>query len=159
VHLYAKHASDRFDTALAAYRAGRAPIMVFGGGDCGIDGTPTEGEWNRRRAAERGVPEDATLSAGSAMYTSDESLLIAERLRARGARALIVCSSAMHLPRAANHYRTLGFTVTPLPSDFTTRGAAEEWSWALLIPRGPALSCVDSAAKEWLGLASTLTQS
>ena len=32
VHLYAKHAGDRFDTALAAYRAGRAPLMVFGGG-------------------------------------------------------------------------------------------------------------------------------
>jgi uncharacterized SAM-binding protein YcdF (DUF218 family) len=55
------------------------------------------------------------------------------------------------LPRAAEHYRGLGFTVTPLPSDFATRGEAEEWSWALLIPRGMALAQTDAAAKEWMG--------
>ncbi len=55
VHLYARHASDRFETGLAAYRAGRAPLMVFGGGGTGVEGTPTEGEWNRGRAVERGV--------------------------------------------------------------------------------------------------------
>ncbi len=150
-HLYARHASDRFETALAAYRVGRAPVIVFGGGETGVPGTPTEGEWNRARAIERGVAESATLAAPRALYTSDESQLVAERLRERGARTIIVCSSAMHLPRAAEHYRELGFTVIPLPSDFATRGAAEEWSWALLIPRGMALAQTDAAAKEWMG--------
>ena len=150
-HLYVRHASDRFDTALAAYRAGRAPVMVFGGGETGVPGTPTEGEWNRQRAMERGVPESAALAAGRALYTQDESQLVAERLRERGAQSIIVCSSAVHLPRAAEHYRRLGFTVTPLPADFATRGAAEGWSWALLIPRGMALAQVDGVAKEWLG--------
>ena len=151
VHLYAKHASDRFDTALAAYRAGRAPIMVFGGGSTGIDGAPDEGDWNRQRAVERGVPDGAALSTGRARFTSDESLLIAERLREHGATTVIVCSSAIHLPRAVAHYRHLGFTVTPLPSDFATRGTAEAWSWTLLLPRALALAQVDGAAKEWLG--------
>jgi len=41
--------------------------------------------------------------------------------------------------------------VTPLPADFSTRGVAEGWSWALLVPRGLALSQVDAAAKEWMG--------
>jgi uncharacterized SAM-binding protein YcdF (DUF218 family) len=151
VHLYAKHGSDRFDTALAAFRAGRAPLMVFGGGGTGVEGTPSEGEWNRGRAVERGVPEGAALAADRAQYTSDESQLVAERLRERGAKSLIVCSSAAHLPRAAEHYRRLGFTVTSLPSDFSTRGAAEGWSWALLVPRGIALAQVDGVAKEWMG--------
>lgn len=151
VHLYARHASDRFETGLAAYRAGRAPLMVFGGGGTGVEGTPTEGEWNRARAVERGVPEGAALAAGRAMYTSDESQLMAERLRERGATRIIVCSSAAHLPRAAEHYRRLGFEVVPLPSDFSTRGAAEGWSWALLVPRGVALAQVDGVVKEWMG--------
>jgi uncharacterized SAM-binding protein YcdF (DUF218 family) len=125
--------------------------MVFGGGGTGVEGTPTEGEWNRGRAVERGVPEGAALAAGRARYTSDESQLVAERLRERGAKSLIVCSSAAHLPRAAEHYRRLGFTVTALPSDFSTRGAAEGWSWALLVPRGIALAQVDGVAKEWMG--------
>jgi uncharacterized SAM-binding protein YcdF (DUF218 family) len=128
-------------------------VIVFGGGEAGVPGTPTEGEWNRARAIERGVTERATLAAPRALYTSDESQLVAERLRERGARTIIVCSSAIHLPRAAEHYRGLGFTVIPLPSDFATRGAAEDWSWALLIPRGMALAQTDAAAKEWMGRA------
>jgi hypothetical protein len=48
----------------------------------------------------------------------------------------------------------LGFTVTPLPSDFAKRGEAEEWSWALLIPRGVALAQVDGVGKQWMGQAT-----
>ena len=66
-------------------------------------------------------------------------------------RTVIVCSSAMHLPRAANRYRALGFQVIPLPCDFATRDAAEAWSWALLSPRGLGLAQIDSAFKEWMG--------
>lgn len=91
------------------------------------------------------------LAAERALYTHDESQLMADRLRDRGAMSIIVCSSAVHLPRAAEHYRRLGFTVTSLPADFATRGAAEVWSWALLIPRGMALAQVDAVAKEWMG--------
>jgi hypothetical protein len=79
-----RHASDRFDTALSAYRAGRAPLLVFGGGGTGVPGTPTEGEWNRRRATERGVPADAALAAGAARFTSDESASVAAVLHGRG---------------------------------------------------------------------------
>jgi uncharacterized SAM-binding protein YcdF (DUF218 family) len=100
------------------------------------------------------VPAAAAFAAGRALYTSDESQLVATLLRERGARTVIVCTSAMHLPRAAEHYRGLGFEVVPLPSDFATRGAAESWSWALLVPRGLALSQVDSAIKEWMGRAT-----
>jgi uncharacterized SAM-binding protein YcdF (DUF218 family) len=32
VHLYAHHAGDRFETGLAAFETGRAPLIVFGGG-------------------------------------------------------------------------------------------------------------------------------
>jgi len=158
VHVYARHANDRFETALAAFEAGRAPIIAFGGGSTGVPGTPTEGEWNRSHAVERGVPEKAAIAAAQALYTSDESQLVATLLRERGAKTVIVCTSAMHLPRAAEHYRGLGFTATPLPTDFSTRGVAEGWSGALLVPRGNALSQFDAAAKEWMGIASTLTQ-
>jgi uncharacterized SAM-binding protein YcdF (DUF218 family) len=41
VHLYARGSRNRFETGLAAYRAGRAPLMVFGGGGTGVEGTPT----------------------------------------------------------------------------------------------------------------------
>ena len=150
--LYVRHASDRFETAMQAFSAGRAPIIAFGGGGTGVPGTPTEGEWNRARAIARGAPADRAIAGPVALYTSDESEGIARALRERGAKRIILCSSAVHLPRARMNYEKLGFEVTPLPSDFATRGTAEEWSWALLIPRGMALSQVDAGVKEWMGL-------
>jgi uncharacterized SAM-binding protein YcdF (DUF218 family) len=150
--LYARHASDRFETAMQAFSAGRAPIIAFGGGGTGVPGTPTEGEWNRARAIARGAPADRAIAGPVALYTSDESEGIARVLRERGVKRIILCSSAMHLPRARMNYEKLGFEVTPLPSDFATRGTAEDWSWALLIPRGMALSQVDAGVKEWMGL-------
>ena len=150
--LYARHASDRFETAMQAFQAARAPIIAFGGGGTGVPGTPTEGEWNRGRAIARGVPADRAIAGPVALYTSDESEGLARTLRERGVKRIILCSSAMHLARARMNYESLGFEVIPLPSDFATRGAAESWSWALLIPRGQALSQCDYAVKEWMGL-------
>ena len=150
--LYARHASDRFETAMQAFSAGRAPIIAFGGGGTGVPGTPTEGEWNRARAIARGAPADRAIAGPVALYTSDESEGIARVLREHGVKRIILCSSAVHLPRARMNYEKLGFEVIPLPSDFATRGTAEDWSWALLIPRGIALSQVDAGLKEWMGL-------
>ncbi len=71
----------------------------------------------------------------------------------RAAIALTIGSTAMHLPRAVRHCRALGFKVNPLPSDPATRGAAEEWSPKLLVPRSIALARLYQCAKEWMGLA------
>ena len=153
VHVYALQASDRFETAMRAFGLGKAPLVAFGGGSTGVAGTPTEGQWNRDRAIARGVPADRALCGPAALYTSDESAGIAELLRARGVRRLIVCTSALHMPRALAKYGAQGFEVVALPSDFLTRGTAEGFSFALLIPRGLALPHVDLAAKELLGRA------
>lgn len=154
IHLYNWHASDRFESGIAAFKAGRAPVIVFGGGSSGIDGAPSEGDWNRARAIDRGVPADRALSAPAALYTSDEGTAIAGILRERNATRIILCSTATHLPRAVGHYRALGLEVLPLPSDFATRGGAEEWSLKLLVPRSIALARFDMCAKEWMGLAA-----
>jgi uncharacterized SAM-binding protein YcdF (DUF218 family) len=151
IHVFARGASDRFETGLAAFKAGRAPVIVFGSGRTGVPDAPDEGEWNRRRALERGIPAAAAISASPALYTSDESENVADQLRALGAREIILCSSASHLPRALRHYQALGLRVTPLPSDFATRGPVEGWSATLLIPRAIALAMTDNCFREWIG--------
>jgi uncharacterized SAM-binding protein YcdF (DUF218 family) len=137
VHMFAGGAGDRFETGVA------------------VPGAPAEGAWNRSRAIERGVPASAAIAAERAQYTSDEASNVAaelQKLGERGAKTIILCTSAWHLPRATRHYRALGLEVIPLPCDFMTRGPAEEWSPTLLIPRGHALWRVDTVAKEWLGM-------
>lgn len=155
MRLYMHHASDRFEVAMEAWSAGRAPLVAFGGGDTGVEGTPSEGAWNRARAVSRGVPADRALCGPVAKYTADESEGIAAELRERGVRRIIVCTSAMHMPRALRNYRNQGFEVIALPSDFATRGTAEGASPALFIPRGLALALTDSWAKERLGMMVT----
>lgn len=151
VHEFAHHASDRFETGVRALLAGRAPLIAFGGGLTGVEGATTEAEWNRGRALARGVRPESVIVGDPARYTSDEAEGLAAELRERGARSLIVVSSALHVPRAVATYRALGFEVHALPCDFSTRGEAERFSPALLIPRGMALALVDSCAKEYLG--------
>ena len=65
-----------------------------------------------------------------------------------------LCTSAYHMPRARLAYERAGFAVTPVPCDFDTRGAAERFSPALLLPRGVALSQSEHCLKEWMGLAA-----
>jgi uncharacterized SAM-binding protein YcdF (DUF218 family) len=151
VHLYARGAPDRFETALRAWRAGRAPLIAFGGGAPNVPCAPTEGAWNRMRAWERGVPTEATLAGPAAQYTTDESDGLVRALRERGVNRIILCTSATHMRRAMRIYQLHGLEITPLPCDFLTRGAAETFSWGGFIPRGEALWQFDLCAKEWLG--------
>ena len=152
VHVYAQGASDRFETGLGAFEAGRAPLLAFGGGQTGVDGTPIESEWMRERAITRGVPREKTIAGPLALYTEDESAGLVAMLRERGAHHVILCSSAMHLKRASAHYRAQGLEVTPLPADFMSRGTEDHWSFMLLVPRGLALAQTDAGFKEILGL-------
>ena len=47
VHHYARGSADRFETGLAAFRAGRAPLMVFGGGGTGVVHTLANVLWDQ----------------------------------------------------------------------------------------------------------------
>jgi uncharacterized SAM-binding protein YcdF (DUF218 family) len=152
VHVYAQGGSDRFETGLKAFEAGRAPLLAFGGGQAGVEGTPIESEWMRERAIARGVPRERTIAGPSPLYTEDESAGLSAMLRERGASHVILCSSAMHLKRASAHYRAEGLEVTPLPADFMSRGTEDHWSFMLLVPRSTALAQTDAGFKEVLGL-------
>jgi uncharacterized SAM-binding protein YcdF (DUF218 family) len=147
-------AHDRFDTGVAAWRADRAPLIAFGSGVGRTPNAPTEGPWSRDRAISLGVPPDAILVGGDAFYTSDEAHSVAERLHARGATRIILCTSAFHMHRAMWHYRQEGFDVTPLPCHFLTRGTSDRFGWDQLIPSARALEQADLCVKEWLGRAA-----
>lgn len=148
------HASDRLERGVEAFKAGKAPLMVMGGGEFRVPGAPLVGDYMREQAVARGVPHERVLAAGSVRYTTDEAAEIAEMLHDRGVRDILLCTSAYHLPRARRVYEALGLTVVPLPADFDTAGAAERFSPLLLIPRGLALGQTEGCLKEWLGLSA-----
>lgn len=152
IEMFTHHAGDRFEAGVRAFKAGRAPIIAFGGGSVLIPGGPTMSETVRQRAMDRGIPASAILVGGPARYTEDESEGMAKLLKERGARRILLCTSAYHVPRATLLYRRCGLEVTPVPCDFETRGTAESFSLRQLLPRAVALAQSENALKELFGL-------
>ncbi len=151
-HLFTKAAGDRFEIAVRAFKAGRAPILALGGGEFGLPDRPLVSDYMRRLAIERGVPPEAMLACGQALYTSDETARLAVQLKSLGVLHVLLCTSAIHMPRARLIVERLGFRVTPVPCDFETLGSAERFRWLMLVPRGQALAQTENSVKEWIGL-------
>jgi uncharacterized SAM-binding protein YcdF (DUF218 family) len=151
IRLFTHHAGDRFETGLRAFELGKAPLLVLGGGSLPVPGDPLVGDLLRRMARQRGVPDDRIISCGRALYTTDEIAQLADSMRARGVKHVLLCTSASHMPRARMIMERLGFQVTPLPADFDTRGSAERFTLMMLVPRGGALAQTENGLKEWIG--------
>ncbi len=149
---FGKSAGDRLEKAIEAFKAGKAPLLATGGGQIDVPGSPMNGAWLADVAVQRGVPRAAIVEGGPALYTSDECEGIAAALRQCGVKHILLCTSAYHMPRSRLVYERAGFAVTPLPCDFDTRGAAERFALAMLLPRGIALSQSEHCLKEWMGL-------
>jgi uncharacterized SAM-binding protein YcdF (DUF218 family) len=150
-HLFSRNV-DRLEQGIRAYKAGRAPRIVMGGGGFATPSGSMVGDFLRNEAITRGVPPGAVLACGMALYTTDEGAAIAELLKPFGARRVLLCTSASHMPRARIVYERLGFEVICVPCDFDTRGAAERFSPMMLVPRGLALCQTENCVKEWIGL-------
>lgn len=152
LHWFMQHAADRFDRAIEAYQAGKAPLLAVGGGVLAMEGEPRVGDFLRERAIQRGVPTEAVLTCGAVRFTTDEGAEIVRQLRERGVDTILLCTSGYHMPRARMVYEGLGMKVVPLPADFMTQGTAERFSPLLLVPRGIALGQTEACIKEWLGI-------
>ena len=152
VHLQGGRGADRLDVGIRAFKAGKAPLLVMGGGSFGITSGEVVGDYLASEAVNRGIPADAILACGDAKFSTDEGAAVAAMLNPRHAHTLLLCTSATHLPRARLIYQRLGFEVVCIPCDFDTRGGGEGFSPLMLVPRGQALTQTENAVKEWLGL-------
>ena len=155
LHLQGGRGGDRLEQGLRAFKAGKAPLLVLGGGSFGLPNEPMVGDFMRQQAVASGVPPASILVCGEARYTTDEGTAIAELMRPHGVRRILLCTSATHMPRARLVYERLGFEVTGIPCDFDTRGEGERWSPLLLVPRGQALFQTENGIKEWIGFGMT----
>ena len=95
----------RVARAVALYRAGAAPFLLFTGGG---RGTPPEAVVMRRLAQAAGVPDDALVLEPSARSTFENAALSAAIIRTRGWQRVILVTSWPHLPRALLAFRAAG---------------------------------------------------
>jgi len=115
----------RTERALALYRQGLAPRIVFLGGSQG-DG-PTEADVRARLARLDGVPGDAILTESRGRTTREEAILVKQLLYSRAVATILLVTNSGHLRRAQPLFERAGFKVHPVASDaFVDPGAPEE---------------------------------
>jgi uncharacterized SAM-binding protein YcdF (DUF218 family) len=144
-------AADRVLHAARLYHAGKAPFVLVSAGRLPWQtrGAP-EGESMAALLETLGVPRDAiVLEAGSAT-TYENCARSHEILAARGARDVLLVTSALHMRRALATCRSAGIEARPAPTDYwvVDAGATTAIDWA---PSVDALLLSHLALHEWLG--------
>ena len=102
-------------SAVALYRMGRAPIIVFSG-PTHEDG-PSEARVRADLAGVLGVPPEAIRTETSALTTREEAVRIGGILRAENVRRILLVTDSQHMRRAGALFSRGGFQVFPAPAD------------------------------------------
>jgi uncharacterized SAM-binding protein YcdF (DUF218 family) len=116
--------------AIALYRQGLAPLLVFLGGAPG--GGRTEAEVRAELARLQGIPSEAILTEARADTTREEAALVKLLLQSRGVRTILLVTNSWHLMRARPLFERAGFTVHPAPLDTLSDPDAPENRLAMM---------------------------
>jgi uncharacterized SAM-binding protein YcdF (DUF218 family) len=81
--------------------------------------------------------------------TSEDALYTAALLKPKPTERWLLVTSALHMPRAVGCFRAAGFQAEPYPVEFRT---VRSHLFTGFSPGSAALSDLDTAAKEWIGL-------
>jgi uncharacterized SAM-binding protein YcdF (DUF218 family) len=141
---------DRFFGGVELYKAGRAPLLVFTGGQVPWQRNPPEGITLKAYAEAMGVPGAAIRVTRGAGNTAEEALAV-RALLGEGVRDLLLVTSAFHMPRSATLFRRAGFQVREYPVDFKV-GVADTTPMDFL-PAAHALVLTEMGLRELLGRA------
>jgi uncharacterized SAM-binding protein YcdF (DUF218 family) len=90
----------RADTAIALWKAGYAPVLIFSGAASDPQ-SASSAELMKRTAVAAGVPADAIVVEGESTTTEENAAKVADVMRARGLHRAILVTSPYHQRRAA----------------------------------------------------------
>ena len=142
--------SDRLWQAARLYEAHCARVVfVAGGGDVKPPALTKEAPAIVEFLKEYKVPSSAILYEDRSRTTVENARETWKMLDPRGARNVLLVTSAWHMRRAAREFERVGFKVIPAPGDyrsFDRTPGARAW-----LPDAKALALSHLAVKEWLG--------
>ena len=142
---------ERLEGGIVLYQTGAAPWLVFTGGRIPWEGrTRVEGEDSRDDAMARGIPENKILITREVGNTADEANAVAELMRTRGWKRIILVTTGWHMPRAAWLFRRAGVECTIFPVDFR-HNASGQLTPLDFFPNAGALEGTETALREIYG--------
>jgi uncharacterized SAM-binding protein YcdF (DUF218 family) len=144
-------AGDRVLHAARLFQAGKAKLVIASGGRMPWQtGGPTDAETMTTLLVAFGVPAEAVIREERSTNTYENCLRSKELLDARGARDVLLVTSALHMRRAFATCSAVGLTIRAAPTDFWVADG-EPPTLLDLAPAPEALMFTHLALREWLG--------
>ena len=141
--------TDLLLCGLASVHADSAPKVVLAGEVPGeFKHPPTGTEVLQEWTVLLGYPKEVITSEAQSGATHERARAV-KQLLGSDTRILLL-DSAMHLLRSAAAFKKVGFTVTPIPCDYTM--STESWALSDFVPRGNNLKASSAAVHEYVGL-------
>ena len=154
-------AADRLVHAADLYRQGVSRQLLLSGGDIDFLALSSDSPATDMESIMEmlGVPQSAMWLQGKSQNTYEDALYSCQMIKEKGAKSIILVTSATHMPRAVAAFKKQGCDVIPSPAEFTvTRAAwtnlwASDWQETLinLIPSYSNLSLTTKSLKEYIG--------
>lgn len=143
-------AGDRLTTTLRlAQLYPDARIVLSGGAGFLMGETESEAETMRRFLVGLGVADDRLVLEGESMNTAENASFTRDMLEA-GEGAVLLVTSAFHMPRSVGIYRQEGIEVVPWPTDY--RSAGNQGFGLDIANLNQNLETATIAIREWIGL-------
>ena len=145
--------NDNVERLLVSYdllRTGRArtAILSSGVGHLGTAGVP-ESDTLVEQLVRWGIANDRLIAERSSRNTHENAVESKRIVDERGAKNVLMVTSAFHMPRAAGCFRKVGLAVDTLPVD--RRTANPHFTPLELIPRAGNLQESAHVIHEWVG--------
>jgi uncharacterized SAM-binding protein YcdF (DUF218 family) len=121
----------RADTAIALWKQGYAPVLIFSGGSSDPESVASA-ELMKRKAVAAGVPANAIVVEGTSATTEENAQRVAELMKAAGRRSAILVTSPYHQRRAAllfqREFDRVGLSFRNHPADDPDWDATLWWT-------------------------------
>lgn len=142
---------ERIEAGIVLTQAGKANWLVFTGGRLPWEGRDTlEGELSKVQAIQRGIPAAQILVTREVGNTADEAQAVAELIRERNWRRIILVTTGWHMPRAARQFKKAGIDCVIFPVDFR-RDINRPLGMLDFVPGAEALRNTETALREYYG--------
>jgi uncharacterized SAM-binding protein YcdF (DUF218 family) len=147
-------AADRFNQALWLYKTQKADkILITGGSGSFFLNEEKEALAVKRYLRQIGIPDSAILVEYNSKNTHQNAILskqLVDSLKIEG--PFILCTSALHMPRAFCTFRKAGWRIKAFPTNKNSKMKRDFSPYNLLLPKSQTLADWSLLFKEWIGL-------
>jgi uncharacterized SAM-binding protein YcdF (DUF218 family) len=144
-------AAERLTVVVELARRYPNARILFSGGSGALIPGESEAPFAFRLLESFAIARDRILLEDRSRNTFENAVYSKQIARPMPGERWLLVTSAYHLPRAIGVFRKVGFAVEPYPVDWRTRGLEDALRPFPSV--GDGLRRVDTAVREWVGLA------